>query len=249
MPRPAVPARRRRPRRSRLPIFATAGLLSGTTASFAGHVPIGSFDVVPDAAMSDSQALVGTELGVRTVPFTIEDFTTGHTLLTGTVQQRMIMEAEKQSLSFHYLITGTGAPGADKLLRMSAFSFGEFVQPDVAYLADDAAIGKPSRIGRTDNAVDVAFDESDGALNQGDAISFFVRTNATMYDDTGFVALDAIAPQTDPNVGSPVRTGVAQGLYRAVILETPPQVPLPAAAYTGIIGLSTVLWAKRRMAR
>src|SRR5688572_1612057 len=120
MPRAAVPAarRRRRHRRSRLPILATAGLLSSTAAaSFAGHVPIGAFDVVPDGATSDAQALVGTELGVRTVPFTIEDFTTGQTLLTGTVEQRMIMEAERQSLSFHYLVTGTGAQGTDKLLR------------------------------------------------------------------------------------------------------------------------------------
>jgi len=224
-------------------------LSSTTAASFAGQVPIGAFDVVPDGATSDTQALVGTELGVRTVPFTIEDFTTGQTLLTGTVEQRMIMEAEKQSLAFHYLVTGNATPGTDKLLRMSAFSFGEFVNTDVDYLTDDAAAGKPSRVGRTDNAVDVAFDDGDGALGQGNAISFFVRTNATTFDESGFVALDAIAPQPDAVTGSGVRTGVAQGLYRAVVLNAPASVPLPAALYTGVIGLSTVVWAKRRMKR
>jgi hypothetical protein len=223
-------------------------MLSGTAASsLAGPVPIGAFDVVPDGTTSNTQSLVGTQLGVRTVPFTIEDFTTGQTLLTGTVEQRLIMEAEKQSLAFHYLVTGTATPGTDKLLRMSAFSFGEFVQTDVDYLVDDAAAGKPSHVGRTDNAVDVGFDDGDGALGQGHAISFFVRTNATTFDESGFVALDTLAPKPDPVTGTSVRTGVAQGLFRAVVLDGPASVPLPAAIYTGVIGLSTVAWAHRRV--
>jgi hypothetical protein len=171
---------------------------STAAASFAGPVPIGAFDVVPNGATSDAQALIGTQLAVRTVPFTLEDFTTGHTLLGGT--------------------------------------------------ADDVAAGTPSGIGRTDNAVNVALDDSDGALAQGKASSF-IGNNATTFDDTGFVALDALAPYPDPIIDTPARTGVAQGLNRAVVPRHPTSVPLPAAVDTGVIGLSTVAWAKRRMKR
>ena len=248
MPRPAASrARRRRRRRPHLPIFAAAGMFTTSAAmSLAGHVPIGGFDVVPEGDTSDTQALVGELLGERTVPFTIEDFTTGQTLISGTVSQRMIREAEKQSITFHYLVTGTPSQSADSLIRLSAFSFGEFVHTDVNYLMDDAALGKPTRVGRTDNAIDANFDGADGSLAQGNAISFFVRTNATIFDETGFVALDALAPEPDPETGSAVRSGVAEGLFRAVV---PTAVPLPAAVYTGILGLSTVVWAKRRMKR
>jgi hypothetical protein len=182
MTRPAVRADRRR-RRSRLPVLAVAGIISSTAAaSFGGTVPIGAFDVVPDGATSDAQALIGTELTARSVPFTLEDL----------------------------LHSGT---------------------------ADDVAAGKPSGIERTDNGVDVAIDDSNGAPAQGNAISF-IGNSATAFDDTGFVAID-----------TPARTGVAQGLNRAAIPARPASVPLPAAVYTGVIGLSTVAWAKRRMRR
>jgi hypothetical protein len=173
---------------------------STAAASFAGPVPIGAFDVVPDGATSDAQALIGTQLAVRTVPFTLEDFTTGHTLLGGT--------------------------------------------------ADDVAAGTPSGIGRTDNAVNVALDDSSGAPAQANDIPLAGNNTATTtFDDTGFVAHDALAPYPDPIIDTPARTGVAQGLNRAVVPGHPTSVPLPAAVYTGVIGLSTVAWAKRRMKR
>jgi hypothetical protein len=233
----------------RASLFAAAASLLSTSAAFASHVPIGAFDVVPDGETSDSQALVGDLLAEKEVPFAIEDATTGKTLLAGTVQQRVIMEAEKQSITFHYLVTKTPtAEGAENVFRMSAFSVGEFAYTDVNYLIDDAAAGKPSRVGRTDNAVDLNFDGTDGALPNGGAISFFIRTNATTFDESGFIALDALAPEPDPITGSVVRTGVTQNLYRAIVLPTPSAIPLPAAVYSGIIGLGTVAWLKRRKA-
>lgn len=232
------------------PIFITAtgaaGLLS-TTIAFAGNVPIGATDAVPDGLMSDTQALVGELLAEKQTGFAIEDFVTGQTLLSGTVEQRVIMEAESQSITFHYQITNTPDPeGAGELFRFSAFSFGEFVETDVNYLVDDTAMGEPSRIGRSENVVDAYFDGPDGALNDGEAISFFVRTNATTYDETGFVIADALSPVNHPTSGV-VRSTVLEGMYRAVVVEGPVVVPLPGAIYSGMIGLATVAWAKRRL--
>ncbi len=224
---------------------ATAGLFP--TLACAGHVPIGTYDVVPDGTLSDTQALKGDVLAEKQVSFSIDDWATGEVLLAGTVEQRVIMEAEKQSLAFHFLVTNTpSAKGGGEIFRASAFSFGELVQTDVGYLVDDAAAGSPSRVGRTDNAIDASFDGAQGVLNDGDAISFFVRTNAKTFDASGFFALDALAPQPDPIAGSRVRTGVADGLYRAVVLEGPVAVPLPGPVWTGIIGLATAAWAQRR---
>jgi hypothetical protein len=233
-------------------VFATAATTGFcSTTAFAGPVPVGAFDVIPDGDHSTtSPALVGDLLAEKRVNFAIDDWATGKTLLAGTVDQRVIMEAETQSLTFHYLITNTPGPeGTGELFRASAFSFGEFVQTDVGYLVDDAAAGSPTRVGRTDNALDAQFDGAEGVLAEGSAISFFVHTNATTFDESGFVALDALAPEPDPFSGSRIRTGVADGMYRAIVFEGPVVVPLPAAVWTGIIGLGTVAWAKRRMRR
>ncbi|MGB7158341.1 MAG: hypothetical protein WBD40_09775 [Tepidisphaeraceae bacterium] len=228
---------------------AAATSLLSTTMAFAGHVPIGATDVVLEGDLSDTQALVGQLLGEKHAPFVIEDFVTGQTLLAGTIEQRMIMEAEKCSITFHYLITNTpSSEGTGELYRFSAFSFGEWVQTDVNYLIDDAAAGKPSRIGRSDNVVDASFDNPDGLLHEGDAISFFVRTNATIYDETGFVVADALSPVAHETSGN-IRSTVVDGLYRAVVLEGPIAIPLPAALYSGLVGLFTVAWAKRRVKR
>lgn len=237
----------RAPLARRVSFLSAASLLS-TSAVFANQVPIGAFDVVPDGATSDSQALVGELLAEKQVPFAIQDTANGITLLAGTVQQRVIMEAEKQSITFHYLVSNTsGADPAGTLFRMSAFSVGEFVYTDVNYLVDDAAAGKPSRVGRTDNAVDLNFDGADGTLPDGGAISFFIRTNATTFDESGFIALDALAPEPDPVTGSVVHTGVTQNLYRAIVLPTPSAIPLPAAIYSGALGLAAAAWIRRRM--
>jgi hypothetical protein len=230
--------------------FATAAAASSflPATTFAGHVEIGEFDAVPEGTTSDTQALMGSVLAEKVVDFAIDDFLSGKTLLAGTVQQRVIMEAEKQSITFHYLVTG--APGTDstgELFRASAFSFGELVQTDVQYLEDDAAAGKPTRVGRTENAIDAGFEGGDGALGEGQAISFFVRTNATQFDESGFFALDALAPEPDPETGSAVRSAITQGMYRAIVLEGPVAVPLPGALYSGIIGLGAVAWLKRRL--
>jgi hypothetical protein len=172
---------------------------STAAASFAGPVPIGAFDVVPDGATSDAQALIGSEPAVRSVPFAFEAFTTGQTLPSDP--------------------------------------------------ADEAASGNPSRLGRTKSAVDMALDDSEGALARGNAIPFRGNIATITFDDTSFVALDDPAPRLDPIIDTPARTGVAQGLYRAAVPGHPASVPLPAAVYTGVIGLSTVAWAKRRMKR
>jgi hypothetical protein len=238
----------------RAPLATTTFILAASTGSFlatptyAGEVPIGAFDVVPDPAMSDSQALVGEVVAQRQTTFSIDDWVTGETLLAGTVEQRVVMEAEKQTLTFHYLITNTPGPdGAADLLRASAFSFGEYVYTDVGYLIDDAAAGNPSLVGRTDNAIDASFEGGQVTLAENGAISFFVRTNATTFDESGLFALDAMSDAPDPNTGSRVRTAVADGMYRAVVQGGPVAVPLPAAVWTGMIGLGTVAWARRRI--
>ncbi len=230
-------------------VFAAAatGFFS---AAFAGPVPIGAYDVVPDGMSADAPELVGEILAEKLSAFSIDDWTTGETLLAGTVEQWVIQETQTQSIAFHYLITNTPSPeGAGELFRASAFSFGEFVQTDVGYFTDDTAQGSPSLVGRTDNALDAQFDGASAKLEDGGAISFFVRTNATQFDDSGFVALDALAPDPDPIAGSHVRTAVADGMYRAVIREGAVAVPLPGAVYTSIMGLAGVAWLKRRARR
>ena len=227
---------------------AAAATFSYTTA-FAGPVPIGAFDVVPEGVPSASPALAGVVLAQKQSTFSINDPVTGLTLLDGTVEQWVIMEAQSQTIALHYLITNTpGLDGPGELYRTTAFSFGEFVQTDVGYLVDDAAQGKPSLVGRTDNALDAQFTGDDGKLPIGGAVSFFVRTNAVIFDDTGLIALDALSPQPDPLSGSHIRTAVAEGMYRAVV-HGPVAVPLPAAVYTGFVGLGAAAWAKRRVAK
>ncbi|HEV2294418.1 MAG TPA: hypothetical protein VGR35_11215 [Tepidisphaeraceae bacterium] len=240
MPRPALA-------RTTFIAAAASGSLFATLA-YAGDVPIGAYDVIPDGHTSSSQALVGELLAEKQVPFSIDDWTTGEMLLAGTVEQRVVLEAEKQSLAFHYLITNTPSPaGTGEVFQVTAFSFGELVQTDVGYLIDDAAAGNPSRIGRTHNAIDASFDGAQRVLEEGRAISFFVRTNATAFDETGLFAIDAMAEEPDPFTGSRVRTTVADGMFRAVVLEGPVAVPLPAAVWTGVIGLATAALAKRRV--
>ncbi len=227
--------------------LTTAAASLFPTIAMAGPVPIGASDVVLQGDTSDTQALVGELVGQVQSTFSIGDFSTGKVLLAGTVDQRVILEAEKQSLTFHYLITNTpGAEGAGELFRFSAFSFGEFVESDVDYLIDDAAAGHPSRISRSDDAVDASFDGPDRVLKDGDAISFYVRTNATMFDQSGFAILDALSPINDPLSGN-VRSGSAEGLYRAVVIQGPVVVPLPAAVYSGFAGLAAAAWFRRKL--
>ena len=225
---------------------ATTGFYS--TTALAGLVPIGAADVAPEGVPSDAPALAGEVLADKQTTFSIDDWVTGETMLAGTVDQRVIRETGTQSITFHYLITNTPGPeGSGELFRTSAFSFGEFVTTDVGYLVDDAAAGSPSGVGRTADSVDAAYAGGKGVLNDGDAVSFFVRTNATTFDETGLFALDALAAEPDPVAGSNVRTAVVQGMYRAVV-QGPVAIPLPGAVYTGLIGLGTVAWAKRRKA-
>ena len=225
---------------------ATSTLILPALA-YCGYVPIGTTDHVPEGVASDTQALLGETVAQTELPFAIEDFVTGEMLLAGTIEQRVVMEAEKQSLTFHYLVTNTPTPEGDgALARLSAFNFGELVHTDVDYIVDDAAIGKPSRIGRSANVVDAYFDGGDRTLLEGDSISFFVRTNATQFDTSGFVIADATSPVAHPTSGQ-VRSAVVGGMYRAVV-EGPVAVPLPGALYSGVIGLAGVAWARRRMA-
>ena len=224
---------------------ATTASFLTTTLAFAAPVPIGTTDALPEGRASADPALVGDVIAAKESPFVIDDFVTGETLLAGTVEQRVIREAATQSLTFHYLITNPpGGAGSGDLFRFSAFSFGEFVETDVNYLVDDAANGKPSKVGRSDNVVDAYFEGPDGALDDGESISFFVRTNATTYDETGFVIADALSPINHPTSGV-VRSAVVEGFYRAVVLEGPVAVPLPGALCSGLVGLGAVAWAKR----
>jgi len=211
-------------------------------AAFAGPVAPGAHDVpLTGTSVAATPGLAGDVVGDFTTTFSIDDSIGGQVLLAGTVENRVIREASG-TLAFHYKITNTSesADIGKDLLRFTAFGFSPLLETDVDFLIDVGA-DHPTRVTRNNEAVDFRFDEADGDLAPGESTAFFVRTDAIDFETGGFAIADTLADTQDPDSGA-VRSTLIEGTFKPVA----PVVPLPAAIYSGAIGLLSVVAVKRR---
>lgn len=235
---PPLPKRKTtRSRRNRV-ILAACGTGLLPAAAFGASVPPGARDV---PLTGSSMSAVGEIVGDLTTTFSIDDPAGGQPLLAGIVENRVIRESAG-TLTFHYRLTNTAdTPDVGKgLLRFTAFGFSPLLATDVDFLLDTGT-AHPSTATRNNEVVDFRFTETGGSLAPGASTAFFVRTNAVDFETGGFAIADALADSDDPDAGA-IRSGMINGTFKPVA----PVIPLPAAVYSGAIGLATIVAVKRK---
>ena len=243
---------------SRVPVGGAVVFVAAAAAgALSVLVTAGGAAAVPVSPGVDSVHLTGTTLAAtpelagdivarQSSPFRVNDFATGATLFDGTLESRVIREAASQKLAFHYrLITNAGATaaggaGGGELFRFTTFGFRPGIATDVGYLSDTPGDAGPSWGSRTDSAVDFRFAGESTLAPGEDSLTFYVRTNATTFDDGGFTVLDVLS--SDPAVESTgqVRSTLVRDMFQ------PLSIPLPAAVWGGTIGVAAVALLRRR---
>ena len=224
-----------RSRKNRVILAACGSGLLPAAAAFGAPVAPGARDV---PLLGTSVAATGEVVGDVRTSFSIDDTTSGEILLAGTVEHRVIREPGG-TLTFLYTLTNTAdAPdlGHD-LLRFTAFGYSPALATDVDFLIGG---GHPTTVTRNNEVIDVRFDDEDGRLEPGESVSFFVRTDAIDFETGGFAIADARAASQDPDSGE-IRSALIDGTFKPVAV-----VPLPAAIYSGAVGLLSIVALKRK---
>jgi len=237
---PPRKSRATKSRKNRVILAACGTGLLPAAAAFAAPVMSGARDVpLTGTSIAATPGLAGDVIGDFSTTFSIDDGTSP--LLAGTLENRVVREASG-TLAFHYKLTNTGdtADLGKDLLRFTAFGFSPLLATDVDYLLD-AGSRHPTKVTRNNEVIDFRFDGEDGDLAPGESMAFFVRTDAIDFETGGFAIADAPADAEDPDAGA-IRSALIDGTFKPVA----PVVPLPAAIYSGAIGLATIVAVKRR---
>lgn len=188
-------------------------------------------------------SLSGETLARQTLALHIEDNITGSPVFDGALETSVVREpSEKLTFVYRLIHHPTNRSVLGEVFRMTTFNIEPRFVTDVDYLSDSEGDGHPSQVSRGDNWIDFNFNGRDALAEGENSQSFFVRTTAVDYDTGGFAITDAFTPAEDPYSGH-IRSGLVDGMYRPII------VPLPAAVYTGAIGLVTIYIARSRMRR
>jgi hypothetical protein len=219
-------------------ILAACGTGLLPAAAFGAAVAPGARDV-PLSGTSMSTA--GEIVADLSATFSINDPAGGQALLAGIVENRVIREPAG-TLTFHYKLTNTAdSPDLGKaLLRFTAFGFSPLLATDVDYRLGIGS-AHPSTVTRNNEVVDFRFTETGGTLAPGASTEMLIRTDAIDFETGGFGIADVLADTEDQN-GSAIGSAMVNGTFKPIA----PVIPLPAAVYSGAIGLATIVAVKRK---
>ncbi len=225
-----------RPLRVRL--LGAAVLLAGTvlgTSAEAALIAPGSSTLLSGTTVAAQPALAGTVLQDVLEPFTI-NLGAGSSV-NGYVQDRVVRETGSGTLDFYYrLFNGIDPCGctlsSQGSIGVSGRSGFSGVTTDVNYRTDGLGTVAPSGASRTANGSDILFGFLSNPVVPGESsLFYFVKTNATAYNDLG----------TGTLIGFNASGGFGQTQFAT--FEPVAPVPLPAASWlfaSGLLGLAAL---------
>ncbi len=226
----------------RYPLLRAAVMLAVTAWGANAHAALvapGSSEMLDGTTSSVQSALAGTVLQDVMEPFTIN---LGFGTINGYVQDRVVQESGSGTLDFYYRIlngmdsdgctlSSNGSIGVVSRSNYSGYS------TDANYRTDGLGTVDPSAASRSANGAQMLFGFLTNPIGPGqESQFFFVKTNATAYNDLG----------TGTLLGFNSGGGFGQTEFSTFQPVAP--VPLAPAFWlfaSGLLGLMAVGWRAR----
>lgn len=216
-------------------LVVLASIVSAVPAAQAVTLPPGSTVTLSGTTEAARPELAGVVLQDVLRPFQVVDPSSGVTLLSGIVQDKVVRETGTGTLDFYYWVMNdpTSTASIVQVERLSYFVGGTVFTTDADWRIDSlppSNYATPSTASRTAGGTFVTFDFSTGSIAPGvTSKAFFLKTNATDYNEGGYGYVYA-------DFGQPSLGAVSFRSFQPSAVPEPGTLALFAPGLAGLVG-------------